>query len=144
MRKVSSPPCSTLSATAHMPPGGGSCLATRRSREKEILNKTIAKPRVLSEHGIGMLKARFPFLRSIRFKLTNEKRSMKRIIRYITTCVILHNLLLGFGDEYEVADEDLSTLNEENELNKALPSCPGCTDGRGEQLKNYILEQYYL
>ena len=33
------------------PPGG------TLAREKEILNKTIAKPWVLSEHGIGILKA---------------------------------------------------------------------------------------
>ena len=120
------------------PPGG------TLAREKEILNKTIAKPRVLSEHGIGMLKARFPFLRSIRFRVTEKKASMKRVIRYIATCVILHNLLIGFGDEYELLDEDLSDIDEENELNKPLPDCPGRTDGRREQLKNFIVEQYHL
>jgi DDE superfamily endonuclease len=38
------------------PPGGN------LSREKETLNKLISKPRVTSEHTIGMLKARFPSL----------------------------------------------------------------------------------
>ena len=120
------------------PPGG------TMPRDKAILNSTIAKPRVLSEHGIGMLKARFPFLRSIRLQLTEQKKTMKRIIWFITTCVILHNLLIGFGDEYAVEDNDISDLDEENELNKALPDCPGCSDGRRQQLKSYLLEQYHI
>ena len=69
---------------------------------------------------------------------------MKRVIQYIATCVILHNLLIGFGDEYKLLDEDLPDIDEENELNKPLPDCPGRTDGRREQLKNFIVEQYHL
>jgi hypothetical protein len=120
-------------------PPGGTLLCP-----KEILNKTIAKPRVTSEHTIGMLKGRFPFLRSIRFRLTEDTQSMKRVIRFITVSVILHNLLIGYGDEYEINDDDVSLVDAENELNRALSHVNGSTDARREQLKNYIMEKYHI
>ena len=113
-------------------------------REKEIFNKTLAKPRVTSEHVNGLLKNRFPFLRSIRFRLTDDKESMKRILTYITVAVILHNLLIGFGDDGEVGDKEVSDIDDENELNRAIPNVTGQSALRREQLKNYIMENYHL
>ena len=54
-------------------------------------NTLLARPRVKSEHCIGMFKGRFPFFRNIRLKLAN-KRHMQRIIKYVRGGVILHNL----------------------------------------------------
>ena len=113
-------------------------------REKEIFNKTLAKPPVTSEHVNGLLKNRFPFLRSIRFRLTDDKESMKRILTYITVVVILHNLLIGFGDEGEVGDEEVSDIDDENELNRAIPNVTGQSALCREQLKKYIMENYHL
>ena len=69
---------------------------------------------------------------------------MKRILTYITVAVILHNLLIGFGDEGEVGDEEVSDIDDENELNRAIPNVTGQSALRREQLKNYILENYHL
>ena len=120
------------------PPGG------TLARDKEIFNTTLSKPRVTSEHTIGILKARFPFLRSIRLRIDEEKESMRRVIRYIATCVILHNILIGFDDEYDPEDDEVSVIDEENELNKPIVDMETNGDARRRQLMNYIVENYHV
>ena len=119
------------------PPGG------KLLRDKEIFNMIVAKPRVTSEHSIGILKSRFPFLRSIRFRITDNIETMRKVIRYIAVCIILHNLLIGFGDECDMDDDDISIVDEENELNKPIP-CDSGSDARRMQLKNYIMEKFHV
>jgi hypothetical protein len=59
--------------------------------------------------------------------------------------VILHNLLIGFGDEGEVGNDEVSDMDEDNELNRALPNGVGNAGGlRREQLKNFIMENYHV
>jgi DDE superfamily endonuclease len=43
-------------------------------RTEEIFNAALAKPLISAEHTIGMLKGRFPWLRSIRMKITEKKK----------------------------------------------------------------------
>jgi hypothetical protein len=110
--------------------------------DNEVFNMKLAKPRVSSEHTIGILKGRFPFLRSIRMRLTG-KRSFKKILRYVTVCVVLHNFLIGKREEdFDEVCDDLSEIDADNELN-----CPvaGFQDSatRREQVKNYVLENDY-
>jgi len=47
--------------------------------EHERFNKLLSKVRMRSEHTIGILKGRFPWLRSIRMKITKKKRSLYRL-----------------------------------------------------------------
>jgi hypothetical protein len=61
---------------------------------QETFNTLMARPRITSEHTIGMLKARFPFLRSIPMVITDKPRSVKLILRNIECCIILHNMLI--------------------------------------------------
>ena len=49
-----------------------------------------------------------------------KKNSIKTIIPFITTAIILHNLLIGFGDEFPVDDDDLTVVDEKNELNAPI------------------------
>jgi hypothetical protein len=112
------------------------------SRDKEIFNTTLSRPRVLSEHVNGLLKNRFPFLRSLRFRLTSQKKTMKRVLAYITVSIILHNLLIGFGDEGSVGEDEVSDVDMDNEINRALPIVDG--GRRRDQLKNYIMENYHV
>jgi hypothetical protein len=67
--------------------------------DKEKFNTILGKLRVTSEHTIGILKARFPILRSIPMKITDSRKSLIRILRVIDCCVILHNLLIDCHDE---------------------------------------------
>jgi hypothetical protein len=89
----------------------------------------MAGPRVISEHCIGILKGRFPWLRSIRNKITEDAGSIKRILEYIECSIILHNLLLQSGDDIPqcwIDTDDFSDIGdpgipEDDELNLAVP-----------------------
>jgi hypothetical protein len=67
--------------------------------KQEQFNQLLGKLRVTSEHTIGILKARFPWLRSIPMKITDDPNSVRAILRHIECCVILHNLLIEDDDE---------------------------------------------
>ena len=110
--------------------------------DKEIFNTELSKPRVSSEHTIGILKGRFPFLHSIRMRLTG-KRSFKKILRYISACVVLHNFLVGKReDDLEEDWDDLSEIDANNELNHPVADYMD-SGTRREQVKNYVLENNY-
>lgn len=66
---------------------------------QEDFNTLLGRARVLAEHTIGVLKGRFQILKSIPMVITDKKKSVKRILRIIDCCVILHNLLIDTGDE---------------------------------------------
>jgi hypothetical protein len=68
-------------------------------RDQERFNNKLSKLRIISEHGIGMLKGRFPWLRSIRFVITEDIKSLKRILHVIDATIILHNMLVQFEEE---------------------------------------------
>jgi hypothetical protein len=120
-------------------------IGCQMERDNEVFNSIIAKPRVSSEHTIGMLKCRFPFLRSIWLKLKAGKKHLKIIIGHIQVCIVLHNLLIGFDDvvTYNNDNDDLSDFDADNELNQPLRDVDP-SDARRTQLKNYMLETYYV
>jgi hypothetical protein len=112
---------------------------------KTGFNALVAKPRVTSEHTIGILKGRYSFLHSIRLRLTEDKESMAKIQQYFAVAIVLHNLLIGWHDdewEVEVGDNAESTTTEldaENKLNH--PVADGSTnDTRHKQLFSYFLQ----
>jgi len=116
------------------------------SHDQDIFNDAMKSPRVISEHCIGILKGRFPFLRQIRMPIKDDrKKSIKRICKYVEAAVILHNLLVKRNDEipeHWIDDDDRSDMFDEDrqigekelaELNAAVPE--GAThDERREQL----------
>ena len=117
-------------------------VGSKLSADQEKFNKILSKARVLSENCIGLLKGRFPFLKSIRCKITHKKKSFKRVLRYIHVCVILHNLLIGWDDVHDDTDDEkehLSDIDGDNELNRAPPAEAG-GDARREQLFHYMME----
>jgi hypothetical protein len=67
------------------------------------------------------------------------------VLTYIAVAVILHNLLIGFGDESEVGNNEVSYMDKDNELNRAIPNGDRNTGGLcHEQLKNFIMENYHV
>ena len=73
-------------------------------------NEKKASPRIISEHTIGLLKGRFPWLRSISLKVTEDKPSIRNILRMVHATLILHNILVEFSEddrqEWIPVDED--------------------------------------
>jgi hypothetical protein len=82
----------TMVASYKKPPG--EALPSRHER----FNTQVAKARISSEHTIGMLKSRFPWLRSIRLAVTQDKKSMHNILQLIHATIVLHNMLIDFND----------------------------------------------
>jgi len=101
--------------------------------EHERFNKLLSKVRMRSEHTIGILKGRFPWLRSIRMKITTKKRSLRRILRLLDATIILQNMLLTFKENMDATDwidkdkDDISDCDAEgreedmSELAKSIP-----------------------
>ena len=87
------------------------------SNNKTAFNTLLAKPRVKSEHCIGLLKCCFPFLKGIRLLLGN-KIHLTRIIDHVRGTVILHNFLLS-----EPVDPDWLNSDEgDNDLEPEVAS----------------------
>merc|ERR1712176_1490409 len=81
-------------------------------------NHALASPRVVSEHTNGIWKGRFPWLRSIRMKITDDPKSVVKILRMIEATVVLHNMLIDFGigdkDDELIIDDDITALDDPN------------------------------
>jgi hypothetical protein len=122
-------------------------------RDQERFSTKLSKLRIISEHCIGMLKGRFPWLRSIRLVITEDIKSLKRILQIIDATIILHNMLIEFGEEdpedwidFEVfSDMDeaaCSPYDEDDELNEAVPEwAPKGT--RRNQILQYLKEYFF-
>jgi hypothetical protein len=63
-------------------------------RYKEFFNTRLAGARVKSEHCIGILKNRFPCLKSMNI-VVDSKESIKEIMDIFKCCCILHNVFLN-------------------------------------------------
>ena len=117
------------------------------SEEHEKFNKLLSKVRMRSEHTIGILKGRFPWLRSIRMKITNKKKSLRRILRLVEATIILHNMLLTCNENMKMSewidDDDISAYDAEGreedqtELMKAVPEWMP-NDARRSQLLQHF------
>ena len=122
--------------------------------DQQQFNTKLAKLRIVSEHCIGMLKGRFPWLRSIRFVITEDVKSLKRILQVIDATIILHNMLVEFGEEEQedwIDFDDFSDMdeaerapyNEDDELNEAIPEWAP-KDTRRKQILQYFKEYFFL
>ena len=68
------------------------------SYEKEFFNNMLAHVRIKSEHCIGILKSRFPTLKKMNVWIKEGPKEVKYIVDLITSCIVLHNLLLECND----------------------------------------------
>jgi hypothetical protein len=99
------------------------------SREKEKFNSKLSKARVISEHTIGLLKGRFPWLRSIRKKITDEISTLRDVLLFLDACVILHNFLLMKKKEEDTNEDWL-----EDDDDASIMDDPGRLFGEGDEL----------
>jgi hypothetical protein len=87
-------------------------------------------------------------------RITNDKNTLENIIRYIDATVVLHNMLIEFGDgddpdaPWSLEDEELSDIGDETRVPERdlldLPTPQGAAPGtRRDQLKNYIRETWF-
>jgi len=123
--------------------------------EEETFNTHLARGRVRSEICIGILKGRFPWLRSMRKKITETLESKMDLLTLIDATFVLHNLLLQFKedtipDDWMDENDNASAIDEseadpildlDDEVNRAVPIDSG--DLRRRQLMYRLIEEYY-
>ena len=95
---------------------------------KSVFNDLLKKPRVKTEHTIGLLKGRFPFLRDIRIRI-RRKSDVDNIFKYVVGAVILHNLLTRNDGQYE---EDWIDNNEFASIDDDEGMCELLNEGAGD------------
>jgi len=108
--------------TTYRSPPGGVLVGT-----KKAFNDVLSSPRVISEHVNGILKGRWSWLNCIPCLLTEDVKTMERILKLIDVTVILHNFLAEEnlnddddvflaenGQQEELADGDVLNLAVEN------------------------------
>lgn len=73
--------------------------------ENRVFNEYFSSARVIIEHVNGILKGRFSSLRGIRTQIREDK-DFKLVNEHILVCLILHNLMIDFNDEWELEEEE--------------------------------------
>ena len=123
-------------------------------KQHEKFNEKLAQLRVISEHTIGILKGRFPWLRSIRLKIKEDEQTIRNILKMLKATVVLHNMLIEFGEETQeewILDDDASDIDdaerapyeEGDALNTAIPG-GAAKDERRTRLMYYFEEYHYF
>jgi hypothetical protein len=107
------------------------------SADNKRFNKALSKARVLSEHCIGILKGRFPILRSIRMKLLEDTkiRNMRKILKMIEVTILLHNFLMQEKDHTDLEDwrvRDNLTDDDDDDDDDDGTDDPSVTAGNNE------------
>ena len=67
----------------------------------EQFNRKLAAMQIISEHCIGMLKGRFPWLCSISLIVDTTAKSLRIIFNLIEYSIVLHNMLTDLGDQID-------------------------------------------
>jgi hypothetical protein len=102
-----------------------------------------------------MLKGRFPWLRSIRILITEERRSLKQILSLLKATVVLHNLLIDLKEQDKkewIDDDDFSDIDDDDRapilsatdvLNQSI-AADAAKDERRTRLMYYFEEFFYF
>ena len=106
-----------------------------------LFNELFSRARVVIEHVNGMLKMRWMSLKGIRIQVKEEK-DFKAVCEHIIVCLILHNLMCDFDDEwdeeFEMDEEAQQGDEEENDLDDEMS---------GQELRarvrNYVLQWHF-
>jgi hypothetical protein len=129
---------SAFTASDHIVPAFKATKGVPITSNNSNFNTLLAQPRIKSEHCIGLLKGRFPWLKNIRIRI-KEKKDLRRIVEYVRVCVILHNAFVEAPYEKDWIDERFDDLEDGDELNKEISlEKPG--DERRNQLVGFFSE----
>ena len=83
-------------------------------------NYQLSIPHVKIEHAFGVLKARFPSLRSLPVRIgLDQQQGHNRVMMWISTCLVLHNWLHSIQEEEDWLDEFLSPHDNQIQVQRA-------------------------
>lgn len=107
---------------------------------QETFNRCLSNLRVCIEHAIGVLKARFQFLKSIRV-VVRSRSNMKQIVELVEPCVIIHNLCIDKGEPIEWEYEHPVDTDHGRTTDAGTDTTRG---HRREELLSYVFEHGHL
>ena len=105
----------------------------------EFFNTLLAKPRVKSEHCIGILKGRFQYFKRIR-ALLSRKQDLQKVIDFFNCACILHNWLIKDPVPLNWIEID---IEEDDVINRRIPENEE-GNSRRSQMLGYLLEKNCL
>jgi hypothetical protein len=112
------------------------------AHHKRKFNEIVKPPREISEHTNGILKGRFPYLREIRMLISDDPKTILRIVQLIHSVVLLHNFLINIqdeGDDFLHADDDID--DDDDEDNQTIDTTvynTGENDNKREWLMSHL------
>jgi hypothetical protein len=119
------------------------------SREEHNFNTMLAQVRISSEHCIGVLKGRFACLKRNDIQFKDGKKEVKDLINIITSCVILHNLMINYS-EPDIPKEWYDDMKDEidwscyDEEDMDIPGVEEEEVERREFVFNSIVNNYFV
>ena len=116
--------------------------------DKKRFNTMLARVRIRSEHSIGLLKARFPYFRTVRMRI-RARQDMKKLADLFLCAVMIHNLLIDtdIPSQWRAAIEEYSRLNEVVDSEPYEPAIDSTSEreegqGRREEVFRHVMEHF--
>jgi len=109
--------------------------------EEEFFNTKLGSPRVRSEHCIGILKNRFPCLKTINIRIKGRDQ-LKEFMDLVEACSVLHNILIKDDD---IPQEWIDTIEEQTDWSMADDAVDADENvvSRRDAIFHYVIECYY-
>ena len=104
--------------------------------ENQLFNERLSAARVVSEHGNGVLKARWQSLRALPICI-NEPRDVQTVCDWISACCVLHNIVNQRRFEDDAIQYSLES-SEEFVRNTGGSDCAGGSEVRRQIQKNVL------
>jgi hypothetical protein len=81
--------------------------------DQHAFNTALAKVQIVSEHMIGILKARFPSMKQMNIQFREGKKEIKELVNLIGSCAVIHNFCINYNDQIpqEWYDEIAEQIN---------------------------------
>jgi tRNA U34 5-carboxymethylaminomethyl modifying GTPase MnmE/TrmE len=98
---------------------------------------------VAIEHANGILKARWSSLKGIRIQV-KKREDFKQVCEHIVVCLILHNLMIDFNDEWE-QDEEVEEEEADDIDDDIDETVENAMTGRElrERVRNFLLMWHF-
>lgn len=102
-----------------------------------VFNELFSSARCKIEHVNGILKNRFMSLKGIRTQV-NKVEDFKLVNNHVVVCLILHNILMDFRDEWEYEEDE-----DDDEENIQHPIEPINASALRARVHRYLLDWYF-
>ena len=92
-------------------------LPAAREKANKAFNFAHSKERIKIEHSFGVLKARWPSLRSLPVRIRhNVQKDHLRVIQWIMACLVLHNFLVLRHEDESWLTTIIEEIQEEGQV----------------------------